>query len=216
MWCIPTITQEYKERMFDVLVLYEKPYNPKEPVVCFDESPVQLLSEIFNVIEAEPGKIRKRDSEYKRQGTANLFCAVEPLAGKHFLFVTDKRKGKDFAIALKKISKKYPNAKTIHLVLDNLNTHNKKSLQNYFGKKEGAKIWKKFTFHYTPKHGSWLNMAEIEIGLFKRQAIGKNRISTKKYLIGIANEWKKHANKKKATISWTFTQKKAKEKFKLY
>ncbi|KAF0139843.1 MAG: transposase, partial [Ignavibacteria bacterium] len=165
MWCIPKLDKEYIDRMEDVLDLYEKPYNPKEPVVCLDEKSIQLLKSAREDVAAKKdGQITKRDSEYIRCGTANAFCGIEPKAGKHFTIVTRRRKRPDFAKVLNKISKRYPKAKTINLVMDNLNTHNEKSLVTYYGKKEGHEIWRRFTIHYTPKHGSWLNQAEIEIG----------------------------------------------------
>ena len=151
MWCIPEFTQEYAERMEDVLDLYEKPLNPKEPVVCLDEKPVQLLEDARKSIVADkPGAIFKRDYEYVRGGTANVFCGVEPKAGKHFTRVTKNRKGPAFAKMISRIAKAYPKKKTIHLVMDNLSTHGKKSLTDFYGEKRGGEIWDKFTPHYTP------------------------------------------------------------------
>ena len=177
MWCIPKMTKEYAEKMEDVLNLYEKPLNPKEPVVCLDEKPIQLLKDARPSIAAnKPGDIFKRDYEYVRCGTANVFCGVEPKAGKHFTRVTKNRKRAAFAKMISRIAKAYPGTKTIHLVMDNLNTHGKKSLTDFYGEKQGSKIWNKFTPHYTPKHASWLDQAEIEIGIFSRQCLGKDRI----------------------------------------
>jgi len=215
MWCIAEITPEYRERMFALLDLYEKPYNKREPVVCLDESPCQLTQYTKKSIPAKPGKPGKYDSEYKRLGVTNIFAVVEPLAGKHFPSIRTRKTGADFAIILKMISDNYTKAITIHLVMDNLNTHCEKSVTNYFGLKEGKKLWKRFTVHYTPKHGSWLDMAEIEISVIKSQAIGKRRIDSEQELKKIVKAWSKRANKAESKIIWTFTKRKAKKKFKL-
>ena len=135
MWCVGEINDEYKKKMSDVLGIYEKEYNPKEPVVCIDERPLVLHEEVRRPIEAKPGNIRKRDSEYKRNGTANAFCAIEPKACRHFTKITKNRKAPEFAKMVGKIVKKYPRANTIHLVMDNLNTHNEKSFIKHFGEK---------------------------------------------------------------------------------
>lgn len=215
MWCIAEITPEYRERMFDILGLYEKPYNKREPVVCLDESPCQLSQYTKKSIPAKPGRDGKYDSEYKRFGVTNLFAVVEPLAGKHFPSIRTRKTGSDFAIVLKMIADNYPKAKTIHLVMDNLNTHFEKSVTNYFGLKKGRKLWKRFTIHYTPKHGSWLDMAEIEISVIKSQVIGKKRIATEQELKKNVKAWSKRANKAQSKIIWTFTKRKAKNKFQL-
>ena len=162
MWCVPEINDEYKNRMEDVLNLYNKPYNKKEPVICIDEKPVQLIGDVKTSIPAiKNGEVLKKDYEYKRNGTANIFGIVEPKGGKHMNYVTKNRKGFEYAKALKKINDNYPEAKTIHLVQDNLKTHKKKSVIDFYGEKEGKKLYKRFSMHYTPKHASWLNQAEI-------------------------------------------------------
>jgi hypothetical protein len=166
---VPELTEQYVERMEDVLETYERPLDRAEPVVCLDEKPVTLHADIRPVAPAEPGRETRRDSEYKRCGTANVFCAVEPLAGRHFTFATPNRSGLEFALVMSKLALAYPEAKTIHLVMDNLNIHRQKSLTATFDGEIGTEIWDRFTVHYTPKHGSWLNQAEIEIGLFSRQ-----------------------------------------------
>src|SRR5262249_41034002 len=153
------------ERMEALLDLYERPLDPKEPVICLDERPVQLLDfERFRV-PCGPGRIAKQDYEYVRCGTANLFCSVEPKAGRHRIRATPNRKAPAFAEEMRDIVRRYPHARTIHVVLDNLNTHSEKSLVERFGLRRGRRLWNRFTVHYTPKHGSWLNQAEIEIGL---------------------------------------------------
>lgn len=200
--------------MEEVLGVYERPLQVKEPVVCLDERPVQLLSEVRAVKEGRPGRIRKRDNEYKREGVVNVFCAVEPKAGRHLTRVTPNRKGPEFAKMMKRIERSYPQVRTIHLVMDNLNTHTEKSLTDYYGLEAGKRLWERFTVHYTPKHGSWLNQAEIEISLFSRQCLGKDRIGDIGLLRQRTMAWNKAINRKKTKINWTFTQRKARKKFK--
>lgn len=207
------LTPEYIERMEDVLRLYGKPWNPKEPVICLDEKSVQLLEDRRPVKPVSPGRIEKQDSEYIRRGTGNIFCGVEPKGGRHLTWVTINRKADKFAQVILKIAKAYPRVKTRHLVMDNLNTHNEKSLVGYYGRKKGQKLWKSFTVHYTPKHGSWLNQAEIEIGLFSRQCLGKDRIAKLKDLKDRAKAWNRQMNKKKTKIDWTFTTVRARKTF---
>ena len=214
MWCIPEMTPEYAEKMEDVLNLYEKPLNPKEPVVCLDEKPVQLLEDARPCIAADkPGAIFKRDYEYVRGGTANVFCAVEPKAGKHFTRVTKNRKGPAFAKMIARIARAYTGKKTIHLVMDNLSTHGEKSLTNFYGEKLGGEIWGKFTPHYTPKHASWLDQAEIEIGIFSRQCLGHDRIGDIPALRKRASAWNSRMNRQRRKINWSFTVPDARKKF---
>jgi len=161
-----------------------------------------------------PGHAARRDYEYKRCGTANVFCAVEPKAGRHFTKVTPTRASPDFAEFLLDIAAAYPATDTIHLVLDNLSTHTRKAVTDWFGKRDGGWLWKRFTVHYTPKHGSWLNQAEIEVGLFSRQCLGKRRISTIEDLNRQADAWNQRTNQNKTTIEWKFTRKQARKKLK--
>src|ERR1700682_5651833 len=157
MWCIADLDAEYLRKMEDVLAVYEKPYRAAEPVVCLDEKPVSLHADLRAPLPARPGQVAKRDNEYKRCGTANVFCAVEPKAGKHFTFPTPDRSALELARVLNRIISSYPFARTIHLVMDNLNIHCRKTLTDYFGEQEGAYLWNRLSVHYTPKHGSWLN-----------------------------------------------------------
>lgn len=200
--------------MEDVLNLYEKPLDPKEPVVCLDERPVQLLAEVRDPIPADrPGTILKRDNEYKRQGTANIFCVVEPKAGRHLNTVTKNRSGLSTARKLAQILDAYPRTRTIHLVMDNLNTHGPKGLIELYGEKKGRTMWKRFTPHYTPLHGSWLNQAEMEVSLVSRQCLGKDRIgdiASLRQRVQAGNRW---LNRKRTTIGWQFTVQKARQKF---
>jgi hypothetical protein len=178
MWCIADLDDNYIEHMEEVLEVYEKPLSAEEPVVCVDEKPVTLHDEIRDPIPMKPGSVAKRDSGYERRGTANVFCGIEPRAGVHFTKVTPTRASPEFADFIQSIANRYPAAQTIHLVMDNLSSHTKKALTDRFGKEEGEALWDRFTVHYTPVHGSWLNQAELEIGLFSRQCLGKRRFGT--------------------------------------
>ena len=206
MWCLPEIDAAYLAKMEDVLALYEKPYDPQEPVVCLDEKPVSLHAEVRPRQATRPGVIAKRDSEYKRCGTANVFCAVEPKAGRHFTYPTPTRSGAEFAQVVEKLAGQYPRARTIHLVVDNLNIHCLKPLIKRFGAEHGARLWERFTLHYTPKHGSWLNQAEIEISLFSRQCLGSRRIEHLRALRAEAKAWNRRINRDRVTIHWNFTR----------
>jgi hypothetical protein len=189
MWVVADLDDDYIAKLEDVLLLYERPYDPEQPVVCFDEKPIPLHAELRPPSPALPGREARRDNEYKRNGTANVFCAVEPKAGRHFTFATPDRSGFEFAQAAAEIALQYMEATTIHLVLDNLNIHRRKSLTDLFGVEFGAEIWDRFTVHYTPTHGSWLNQAEIEIGLFTRQCLGRRRIPDLKTLRRESRAW---------------------------
>lgn len=212
MWCIPKLTDEFKERMEDLLDLYAKPFNKKEPVVCFDEKSKQLLADSRIGKGVMPGKIAIRDYEYVRNGTANIFVAVEPKAGKRLTEVTKRRTKQDYAIFIKNLIEKYPHAEIIHLVQDNLNTHNEGSLIVAFGKRKTKQIMRRIKFHPTPKHASWLNMAEIEIGVLSRQCL-KRRISTREKLQREVMSWERQSNKAKRIITWKFTAQKAQKTF---
>ena len=207
------LSPEYIEKMEDVLAVYEKPYNAAEPVVCINEKPVTLHAEVRPPIPLAPGKIAKRDNEYERCGTANVFCAVEPKAGRHFTLPTPNRSAPEFAQALGRIVDQYPFARTIHLVMDNLNIHCRKTLTDYFGQQEGGYLWDRLTVHYTPTHGSWLNQAEIEISLFARQRLGRRRIPSLAVLERESRAWNRRANRHRVKINWQFTRKKARAKF---
>ena len=213
MWCVPTLDDEYINRMEDILKIYERPYDPSRPVVCIDEKPVPLIGNKYEKIESTPGKIGKKDYEYSRNGSVNVFCGVEPLKGKYFNKVTDNRKRPAFAKFLNAVSKSYKTTDKIILVMDNLNIHNKKSLVEYYGEEKGDILWNKFEVHYTPKHTSWLNQAEIAIGMYARQSLGDGRIDNLENLKKMTIAWNKSVNKKKTIIKWKFNRKKAREKF---
>jgi hypothetical protein len=213
MWCVADLDEAYIDKMEDALETYERPYDPQEPVVCLDEKPVTLHAEVRPFSPATPGREARRDSEYERCGTANVFCAVEPKAGRHFTFPTPDRSGFEFAQALCHLALAYPEAKTIHLVMDNLNSHRRKSLTDVFGAEVGGEIWDQFTVHYTPTHGSWLNQAEIEIGMFARQCLGKRRIPDLKTLRREVRAWNRQMNRNRVKINWKFDRKAAHLKF---
>lgn len=154
MWCIPELDDEYISRMEDILNLYEKDICKEEPVVSLDEKSIQLLSEVKEPIPAkENGGIKKRDQHYIRKGTANIFCCVEPKAGKYYNYVTKNKKGPEFAKVINRIVNKYQKVKTIHLVMDNYSTHTLKSVTDFYGVKKGKELWDRFTIHFTPNHG---------------------------------------------------------------
>ena len=213
MWVVADLDDEYMAKMEDVLETYEQPYDPRQPVVCLDEKPVTLHADVRPPSPAQPGREARRDNEYERCGTANIFCGVEPKAGRHFTFATPDRSGFEFAQVAVKLAMAYPLATTIHLVIDNLSSHTQKSLAAVFGAEMGAEVWSRFTVHYTPTHGSWLNQAEIEISLFARQCLGKRRIPTLCAFKREANAWNRKMNHKKVKINWGFTRKKARAKF---
>jgi len=179
---VPELDQDYIRKMEDVLEIYEQPYHPAEPVLCLDEKPVTLHADVRPPSPVAAGREARYDNEDERCGTANVFCAIEPKAGKPFTFATPSRSGAEFAQVVCRLANNYPEATTIHLVLDNLNIHRRKSLTDFYGEELGHWFWDRFTIHYTPRHGSWLNQAEIEISLFSRPCLGKRRISDLKTL----------------------------------
>ncbi len=183
MWCIAEITPEYRQRMYRLLDLYEEEYNPNYPVICIDEKSKQLIEEKRKPIPLKPGSPAKHDYEYIRNGTRNIFVAVEPKGGRRIITVTKTRKKNDFANFVRYVVEReeYKQAKTIRIALDNLNTHFEKPFYETFSKKEAKKILNRITFCYTPKHGSWLNMAEIEINMMDRECLGE-KIGNEKLL----------------------------------
>lgn len=215
MWCIQKITPKFRKRMYDLLDLYEEPYNPQKPIIGLDEKPKQLIEDSRTPIQIKPGKIAKQDYEYIRRGKANIFMAVEPKGGKRVTQVTNQRTKKDFAFFVKKLIRKYPKAKIIRLIVDNLNTHNTSSFYETFGKNDAVKIAKKIEFHYTPAHASWLNVAEIEIGVMDTECTGR-RIKSKEMLAQEVEAWTKRRNKQRKKINWAFTKQKADKKLGKY
>jgi len=213
MWCVGELNEDYIAKMEDVLQTYEKPYDANEPVVCLDEKPVTLHADVRPPLPATPGRETRRDNEYERRGTANVFCAVEPKAGRHFTFPTPDRSGFEFAQVAVALALEYAAAKTIHLVMDNLNIHGRKSLSDVFGNEMATEVWDRFTVHHTPNHGSWLNQAEIEIGIFAGQCLGKRRIPDLKTLCREVRAWNRRINRAGTKINWKFGRTEARRKF---
>jgi hypothetical protein len=216
MWCIAQITPEYRGRMYKLLALYALSYNKQYPVVCMDEKSKQLIEDVRASIPLKPGSPAKYDGEYRRMGTRNIFVAIEPLAGKRRIKVTPQRKKGDFAYFIKElIDQDYPQAKKIRLVLDNLNTHFTTSFYETFTMKEANRILKRIEFYYTPKHGSWLNMAEIEINMMDRECLDR-RIGQANVLERELACWSHQRNSTNKRINWSFTRKQADKKLSKY
>jgi hypothetical protein len=203
--------------MEDILELYEEAYDPKHPVVCFDEASKQLVQEKRLPLAAGPGQLERYDYEYRRNGTRNLFMLFEPKAGWRHLEVTHRRTMKDFAQQMKwLVDEAYPDALQVRVVLDNLNTHKPASLYEAFPPAEARRILKRLDFHYTPKHGSWLNMAEIELSVLSRQCLDQ-RLPDEITLKQEVEAYEKQRNATKATVNWRFTSQDARVKLqKLY
>lgn len=199
--------------MEDVLAVYEKADRTAEPVVCLDEKPVTLHVDSREPIPMQQGQPLRLDYEYRRCGTANVFCVVEPNAGWHLTRVTARRTAAAFAETVRAVVDHYPFARTIHLVMDNLNIHRRQSLIERFGQQEGGYLWSRLTVHHTPKHASWLNMAEIEVGLFSRECLGHRRLADLSTLRHQAQAWCRRACQQKRRIQWSFTRKRARNLF---
>jgi hypothetical protein len=200
--------------MEDVLEVYKRPYDPQRPVVCLDETSKQLIGEVRTPVPAAPGQVAHYDSEYVRHGVANLFMMFEPLAGQRDVEVTERRTKKDYAQRLRKLSDEvYPEAEVIVVVQDNLNTHSPASLYEAFAPAEAQRLAKRFEFHYTPKHGSWLDMAEIELGILGRQCLSQ-RIDNLDELRRQTEAWEKRRDTAKVKVNWQFTTADARTKLK--
>jgi len=198
--------------MEDVLGQYEEPYSPAEPRICMDEQPYQLLDDTRPSQSAAPGRLAKQDYEYRRCGTCSIFVAVEPAAGRRFVQARQHRTRADFARFVRDLLNRYPRARRVHLVLDNLNTHNGQSLVETFGPQRALRLLKRIVWHHTPKHASWLNMAEIEISVLTKQCLAR-RIATLEDVRRHAAAWSSDRNRRKATISWTFNHTDARRVF---
>jgi transposase len=212
MWCIPDFDADYVANMEDVLELYALPRESHKPLVCFDETFKQLVSEVRIPIAAKPGRPERFDCEYRRQGTANLFLFVAPFEGWRHVKVTEHRGNTDFAECMRElVDVHFPDAEIIRVVLDNLNTHRPGALYNAFPAPEARRILRKLEFHYTPKHGSWLNMAELEIGILDRQCLDRRigDAATLAYEVAI---WEVDRNRDRATIQWMFDIERARAK----
>ena len=212
MWCIPQVDGEYVARMEDVLDLYADEPDPKRPVVCFDESPTQLIGEVRQPIPAEPGQLERYDCEYKRNGTANLFIFLDAHRSWRKVKVTDRRAAEDFAACMRELTDlHFPEADRIRVVLDNLSTHFPGSLYQALPPCEARRVLRRLEFHYVPKHASWLNMVEIEIGVLRGQCLDR-RIASKEQLVSEIAAWERQRNASGARIKWMFTTEKARAK----
>lgn len=212
MWCIPNINAEYVARMEDVLDLYADAPAPTEPVVCFDESPIQLIGEARAPIAASPGRPAHIDYEYRRNGTANTFVFLDAHRSWRHVKVTDHRESADFAECMRDlVDVHYPEAQRIRVVLDNLSTHTEAAIYRTFPAEEARRILRRIEFHFVPKHASWLNMVEIEIGVMKKQCLDR-RIGERDVLCRELATWERARNEEGARIEWLFTVEKARIK----
>jgi hypothetical protein len=200
--------------MEDILALYAEPYDPQYPVVCFDESPYQLVSEVRQPLPMVPGQPGRYDDEYRREGTCNLCMFFQPLQGWRHVQVTERRTAKDFAHCMQELVEvHFPRATLISVILDNLNTHTPAALYEAFPPAEARRILRKLDFRYTPKHGSWLNMAEIEFAVLARQALDQ-RLPNQETVRRTSMAWETQRNAVQAKVNWRFTLAKARRKLK--
>jgi transposase len=212
MWCIPQVDGTYVARMEDVLDLYAEAPDPKRPVVCFDESPTQLIGEARLPIPAAPGQLERYDCEYRRNGTVNLFVFLDVHRPWRRVKVTDQRTARDFAECMRElVDIHYPHAEQIRVVLDNLSTHSAGALYDAFPAPEAHRVLRRLEFHYTPKHASWLNMVEIEIGVLRAQCLDR-RIGERERLVAEIAAWERRRNAQAARIKWMFTTERARDK----
>lgn len=219
MWCIPRVDREFLIRMEDVISLYVRPTTHSMPVVCFDETPIQFLDDLRVPVPPRAGRFRcggrrrRVDYEYVRRGTGNVFMMIDAHRGWRHTKVTKRRGGADFAKCMQDlVDKHYPHVRRIRVVLDNLSTHTPRSLVTHLGAAEAARLMRRIEFHYTPKHASWLNMAEIEIGVLKRQCLAR-RIPDIAMLRREVAPWMRERNRNGATIHWMFGLRRAREAF---
>ena len=215
MWCIPPkANSSFVCAMEDVLTVYKREYNPDMPVVCMDETSKQLIKETRLAISAKPGKLARYDYEYERNGTCSLFMFYDPFGGKRFVSVTDRRTKIDWATQIKDLLDiRYPDTKKVILVMDNLNTHTGASLYEAFEPQEARRLLDRLELHYTPKHGSWLNIAEIELRILNGQCL-KRRIPDKGTLSSEVAAWQEKRNSDQAKVDWQFTAEDARIKLK--
>jgi len=212
MWCIPQVDGEYVARMEDVLDLYAEAPDPSRPVVCFDESPVQLIGEVRQPIPARPGRLERYDYEYRRNGTVNLFVLLDVHRPWRKVKLTERRTAKDYAQCMRDlVDIHYPDAEIIRVVQDNLSTHSAGALYQTFPPAEARRILRQIKFHHTPKHASWLNMVEIEIGVLRGQCLAR-RIDDPKQLRREISAWERQRNAARSRIKWMFTTEKARAK----
>lgn len=212
MWCIGELTAEYRRRMYELLDLYARPHDPCEPVICVDEKSKQLLRETHRPLPAKSAIPAKEDYEYERAGTCNIFVAVEPRGQRRFAQVTARRTKVDFvAFVCRMLRSGYSRVRKVHLVLDNLNTHVRESFDEVLGVTTAATLLRRIEFHYTPKHASWLNMAEIEIGVLQRQCLARCAAEHTILATEVA-AWQRRRNAARCGIEWSFTRRDADRK----
>jgi hypothetical protein len=210
MWCIGELTAQYRRRMYELLDLYARPHDPREPVIYVDEKSKQLLRETRCALPAKPAIVSKQDYEYERAGTCNIFVAVEPRGQRRFVQVTARRTKVDFvAFVCRLLRRGYSHVRKVHFVLDNLNTHLRESFEEVLGVKTAVTVLRRIEFHYTPKHASWLNMAEIEIGVLQRQCL--SRCAAEQAILA-TEVWQRRRNAARCGIEWTFTRRDADRK----
>lgn len=210
-WCIPEVSAEFVAPMEDLLDLYAEPYDPVRPVICFDESPKQLIGEVREPIPPQPGAPARQDTEYKRNGVRNLMMICEPKRGWRDVLIMQRRTKIDFAHAMRHIVECYPDAEVIRVVLDNLNTHKTASLYEAFPPEEARAIARKLEFHYTPKHGSWLNIAELELAVLSNMCLSQ-RIADEETLRREVEANVRERNAKAIPIKWKFSTQDARRK----
>ena len=212
MWCIGKLTAEYRHRMYDLLDLYARAFRAEEPVVCLDEKSKQLIEESRAPLPMRAGMPVRRDYEYVRAGTCNLFVAVEPKGGRRTVLVTDRRAKVDFVAFVQYLLEEvYATARRVHLVMDNLNTHFRKCFEDVLGVQQATLLLRRVVFHYTPKHASWLNMAEIEIGILDRQCLDR-RLPNRDAIVAEVDAWQRNRNTEQRGIEWTFSRQDADRK----
>ena len=210
----PEHSGEFVWRMEDVLEVYQRPYDPRRPLVCMDETSKQLLRDVTEGIPAKPGKVERVDYEYEREGVVNLFLFSEPLAGKRWVDLTDHRTKADWAGQIKDLVEvRYPEAERIVLVMDNLNVHTPGALYEVYSPEEARRLLERLEIHYTPKHGSWLNIAEIELSILGRQCLGR-RVPDYEALAAEVRAWEDRRNEAGGRVSWQFTAEDARIKLK--
>ena len=212
MWCVPQVSGEYVARMEDVLDLYAEPPDPSYPVVCLDESSLQLIGEVREPIPAVPGRVERYDYEYRRCGTVNLFVVVDAHRPWRKVTLSERRTARDYAARLRElVDADYPDAARIRVVQDNLSTHTPGALYEAFPAAEARRILRRLEFHPTPKHASWLNVVEIEIGVLKRQCLDR-RIAHREQLEAEIAAWERDRNAAGARVRWMFTTETARAK----
>ena len=205
MWCIGALTEEYRERMYEVLELYARPYREQEPVICIDEKSKQLIRDSRAPLPMKRGVSAKYDYEYVRAGTCNVFVAVEPKGGRRVIEVTERRTMPEFVGFVQQLLERtYASACKVHLVLDNLNTHFRSCFEQVLGRSAARALLRRVQFHHTPKHASWLNMAEIEISILERQCLGR-RLMDRATARREVKAWQRQRNAERRGIDWTFT-----------